>query len=160
MYTNCVDCPHRTIENDPDPTDSFCSDDVAVLCKKAVNDNHKKRWYDNMEWPYKAITWSCRPHHIRKECSTPDWCPLLNEVKAECVCEGNWRNIIHECEDFIGKPYFDDNMDVWRFVGVLWAEDDFYYTFYSPDTRNYMFSTCVMSYDQTIKANNFKECRG
>jgi len=31
---NCIDCPHHRVESDPDYSDSFCSDDVKVVCGK------------------------------------------------------------------------------------------------------------------------------
>jgi hypothetical protein len=30
--SNCMDCPHHQVVADPDPTDWFCDDDIAVLC--------------------------------------------------------------------------------------------------------------------------------
>jgi hypothetical protein len=32
IYANCIDCPHHEVINDPDPSDWFCDDDVAVAC--------------------------------------------------------------------------------------------------------------------------------
>lgn len=58
---NCVDCEFHQVLKDPDPDDWFCDDDVKVLCKKAGD---------------RVITSACRPHHIRDECKTPEWCPL------------------------------------------------------------------------------------
>lgn len=81
MYKNCIECPNHLIVNDPDPTDSFCDDDVAVLCKLAKNDENCVRWCDDMLFPHKPITVSCRPHHIHKECNVPNWCALIKDVK-------------------------------------------------------------------------------
>lgn len=59
--TNCTDCPNHHVEQDPDPDDWFCDDDVKVVCTLAKKD----------------ITVACRPHHIHKECAPiPNWCPL------------------------------------------------------------------------------------
>lgn len=58
---NCMDCPFHAVLPDPDPHDSFCSDDVKVVCNKA---NHK------------PITVACRPHRTRYECAVPHWCPI------------------------------------------------------------------------------------
>jgi hypothetical protein len=30
--SNCMDCPYHQIVPDPDPTDWFCDDDIAILC--------------------------------------------------------------------------------------------------------------------------------
>jgi len=65
LYNNCMDCPHHKVEHDPDPTDSFCDDDQAVLCTLAKNINNQHRWCDNHVWDHRPITWSCRPHHKR-----------------------------------------------------------------------------------------------
>ena len=58
--SNCMDCPHHDVQRDPDPDDSFCSDDVKVVCQKAKRN----------------ITVACRPYNMRKECPVPEWCPL------------------------------------------------------------------------------------
>lgn len=58
---NCIDCPHHEIQKDPDPYDSFCSDDIKVVCKNSA---------------CKEITCACRPYNVRKECKIPKWCEL------------------------------------------------------------------------------------
>lgn len=80
LYNNCMDCPNHKVEHDPDPTDSFCDDDQAVLCTLAKNINNQHRWADNHVWDHRPITWSCRPHHKRVECITPSWCPLIKKL--------------------------------------------------------------------------------
>lgn len=57
---NCMDCPHHRVYSDPDPDDWFCDDDEKVVCSKVKRN----------------ITIACRPHHKRRECEIPDWCPL------------------------------------------------------------------------------------
>ena len=59
-YKNCMDCPAHKVKSDPDPFDSFCSDDEKVVCGHTG----------------KNITVACRPHHKRNECTVPSWCPL------------------------------------------------------------------------------------
>lgn len=58
--TNCIDCPNHEVKPDPDPHDSFCYDDVKVVCKATG----------------KNITVACRPYNIRKESQIPEHCPL------------------------------------------------------------------------------------
>jgi len=58
--TNCTQCNFHKILPDPDPDDWFCDDDVKVMCTKE-NRN---------------ITVACRPHHVKRECNVPKWCPL------------------------------------------------------------------------------------
>jgi len=58
---NCMDCPNHKVQRDPDPHDSFCSDDEMVVCMAAK---------------CKIITQACRPYMKRAECMVPSWCPL------------------------------------------------------------------------------------
>ena len=59
---NCLDCPYHEVQADPDRSDSFCSDDEKVVCKK------KRR----------NIVVAERPYNLRKNCDIPAWCPLFN----------------------------------------------------------------------------------
>jgi len=150
-YINCMDCPNHIVEADPDPHDWFCDDDQAVLCTLAKNINNQHRWCDNRVWVHRPITWSCRPHHKRADCVTPEWRPLLHkEEPATCICEGNFRNIIKETGGLIGKDFKDANNRTWEFAGVLWASDDFYYVFelesYDADITRYC--SCIVSIEQ------------
>ena len=77
---NCIDCRHHEVISDPDPHDSFCSDDVAVVCKLTPNDQIKQNTLyhaDASEW--RKVTVSCRPYNTRKESETPKWCPLITK---------------------------------------------------------------------------------
>lgn len=83
---NCCDCLHHEIIEDPDPDDWFCDDDVAVVCKITKNkkrDQNSKHKSNHSE--FRAITIACRPYNIKKECSTPTWCPLRvdSNIKAD-----------------------------------------------------------------------------
>lgn len=147
-YTNCMDCPNHSVEADPDPHDWFCDDDEAVLCKLSENVEKKKRWWDGSVWEFRPITWSCRPHHKRKECDRPEWCPLLHKEEPDkCICEGNFRKIIKETELLFGKTFKDPEGDRWFFQGVLWGEDDFYYMF---ENNNFgtKYCSCCASIEQ------------
>lgn len=61
LYDNCTKCSEHEILPDPDPNDWFNDNDVKVVCK-LLNKN---------------ITVACRPHHIKRECDTPKWCPKI-----------------------------------------------------------------------------------
>lgn len=76
---NCIDCPHHKIVPDPDPTDWFCDDDVAVLCTKSENTTKGKAWKSGEVWPHQAVTTSCRPYGTKDESERPTWCPLTKE---------------------------------------------------------------------------------
>lgn len=67
---NCTECPHHKVLPDPDRLDSFCSDDVKVVCQKRINKNGIAR----------AITVACRPYNIVKESEVPTWCPLAKTL--------------------------------------------------------------------------------
>jgi hypothetical protein len=75
--TNCTECKYHKVIPDPDLTDSFNRDDVAVVCIKMQNDDYdpKHKYIANRQ-KSKLITVACRPYHVKKESSIPDWCPL------------------------------------------------------------------------------------
>lgn len=53
-----------------------------------------------------------------------------NEViaNAECICRGNWRQIIKEVEHLIDKQFAEERTgNIFTFVGVLHGSDDYYY---------------------------------
>lgn len=65
---SCVKCRFIKVSADPDPHDWFCDDDVKAACTGII---------DAVTGMHKLITVACRPHHLEKECETPEWCPLL-----------------------------------------------------------------------------------
>lgn len=74
---NCLDCPHHEVIMDPDPHDSFCSDDEAVVCNLVKNNRQEmSSLYRSDRHVQKAVSKSCRPYNTRKESETPSWCPL------------------------------------------------------------------------------------
>lgn len=75
---SCMDCHNHIVDRDPDPHDSFNSDDEAVLCRLCPNTEHKMHYAQALgEFAFKPITLSCRPYMKRKETNIPEWCPLL-----------------------------------------------------------------------------------
>lgn len=60
LLTNCIDCEHHVVLDDPDETDWFNDDDVKVHCQLAKKD----------------VMVGIRPYQVRKEAATPAWCPL------------------------------------------------------------------------------------
>lgn len=88
MITNCIDCEFHKIINDPDPHDSFCMDDVAVVCTKMKNTKQDKdSIYAASRQEYAIITCACRPYRIRKESEKPKSCPLEKEKIKDKVDE-------------------------------------------------------------------------
>jgi hypothetical protein len=64
---------------------------------------------------------------------------------VKCICKGNWRNIIKECEPLFDKIYLDRNGEECVFVGVLWGSDDFYYVMWNIKTGKSSLLSCVGS---------------
>ncbi len=76
-YTNCIDCPYHEVIDDPDSTDWFNYDDVAVVCTKTKNREQKQNSDSVAERQgFRIITQMCRPYQTRAESKTPSWCPL------------------------------------------------------------------------------------
>ena len=81
---NCMDCPESSVIPDPDPDDSFCYDDCAVVCRRTQNDDRKptsRHAADRSE--YRAVTVACRPYNRRKEADRPEWCPMVPNEPAK-----------------------------------------------------------------------------
>ena len=98
--TNCTECPNFMAVDDPDPHDSFCSDDVAGLCKAMVNVDRIARWSDQSTFPHRPVTTSCRPHRLKEECDIPKWCPFLAQT-SKVICapchQGRHADDYHAC---------------------------------------------------------------
>lgn len=78
--TSCMDCPNHQVTSDPDPHDSFCYDDVAVLCKKTPQEPIRGSvWSSDKEF-FRPVATSCRPYNKRKESEIPTWCPLRSST--------------------------------------------------------------------------------
>jgi hypothetical protein len=73
---NCLDCSCHEIIDDRDPHDSFCSDDIAVVCTITQNPNCKpKSKYLASRSKFHIVACACRPYNAKKEATVPDWCP-------------------------------------------------------------------------------------
>jgi hypothetical protein len=66
-------------------------------------------------------------------------------MKNKCLCKGNWRNIINKSYPFFNKEYENRSGEICIFVGVLWAEDDFYYSMWNKRTNVTSLLSCVGS---------------
>ena len=77
QVTYCTECPNCEVVPDPDPYDSFCSDDEATLCMATPNTDRSSTPHASREpWSHRPITVSARPYQTIKESTVPDWCPL------------------------------------------------------------------------------------
>ena len=63
----------------------------------------------------------------------------------ECICVGNFRQIVKESEPFFDKIFVDSNGVEWRFYGVVWSNDDLYYGMSSCITHAHKLLSCVGS---------------
>ena len=75
---SCLDCPKSKSGYDPDPYDSFNSDDMYCACTLLPNDRlDTKSNHVSERQPYKVVTCGDRPYQLRKYSSVPEWCPLI-----------------------------------------------------------------------------------
>ena len=81
-YENCMNCPDHLVVPDPDPSDGFEDDDVAVVCTLSKRPIREGTDYAVDRQPFRSITVGCRPYNTRKECACPDWCPLKKRSKG------------------------------------------------------------------------------
>ncbi len=77
--SSCVDCPAHQIIKDPDPTDWFNDDDVAVVCTETehANRNPGSRYHADRS-PHRPVAVGCRPFYAEREAQVPKWCPRGN----------------------------------------------------------------------------------
>ena len=53
---------------------------------------------------------------------------VLNDGLGGCICKGNWREIVKECEPLIGRKFREDRSgNEYVFFGPVHGEDDYYY---------------------------------
>lgn len=68
----------------------------------------------------------------------------------KCICKGNWRLIVEEYKRLLGKWYVNRGIS-YRFSGIVYAEDDYYYLMVDRDGVVRLLS-CVGS----IRGHGFK----
>ena len=60
----------------------------------------------------------------------------------ECICEGNWRNLVKDYDPLIGRKFRClQDKDVYTFFGLVHANDDYYYGLWREG--NMVLSSCV-----------------
>lgn len=59
--------------------------------------------------------------------------PPSDSQVSECICKGNWRSLVEEYEPLIGRSFVDNKNQEWRFYGLVWGGDDFYYGMWRED---------------------------
>ena len=80
--------------------------------------------------------------------------PSATEDKG-CICKGNWREIVKECEPLFGKSYKDRRGKIYQLFGVVHADDDYYYGLMDKSGR-LVLATCVGS----LETNGFTRVDG
>ena len=51
-------------------------------------------------------------------------------TKESCICQGNWYSLVKEYEPLFNKRFVNNFGKKWRFYGLVWGGDDFYYGMY------------------------------
>lgn len=59
----------------------------------------------------------------------------------KCICEGNFRKIVLEHEELIDRIFIADRV-AYRYLGVLYSNDDYYHLMAGMDGR-YRLLSCV-----------------
>lgn len=63
-----------------------------------------------------------------------------------CICHGNWRQLVKECEGLIGKEYVaTDDGRTYVFFGLVNGGDDYYYGMLGNTTPHLRLLSCVGS---------------
>lgn len=82
--SNCIDCQHHRVLDDPDPQDWFCDDDKAVVCSKTPRVTPRRSSGQPVDMQeHRAVTVACRPYNLRNESPRPNWCPLVSEAPPD-----------------------------------------------------------------------------
>lgn len=68
------------------------------------------------------------------------------EEDDACICKGNWRSLVKECEGLYGANFKDDSGRVLSFYGLVHTDEDYYYGFINKKGKNEMFS-CVGDFE-------------
>lgn len=73
----CVNCAFHRIIPDPDLSDSFNYNDMAMVCTKIKNpkQNEKDTHVANRQ-QFRIITCTDRPYEVERNGTRPTWCPL------------------------------------------------------------------------------------
>jgi hypothetical protein len=60
-----------------------------------------------------------------------------------CICEGNWRQLVSEYNELIGQYYIKPGTNLkYRFEGLVWGDDDFYFLL-CDEMNNCIMLSCV-----------------
>lgn len=84
---------------------------------------------------------------MASEQTQEDKAPAESETTADpgCICRGNWREIVRECEPLIGRRFLSHDGKEYYFFGVVHGDDDYYYGMNSQAGEGLMLLSCVGS---------------
>lgn len=69
---------------------------------------------------------------------------MSEKIDPNCVCWGNWRNILKEVEPLIGKHFIEERTGLkWHFFGLVHGDDDYYFGMWREGQM--VLSSCVGS---------------
>ena len=68
-----------------------------------------------------------------------------NQDKLECICKGNWRDIVNETEHLLDKRFRDRKGDEYTFFGIVHGSDDYYYGMWRREDHEMRLLSCVGS---------------
>lgn len=76
----------------------------------------------------------------------------MNEkIDPDCVCWGNWRNILKRVEPLIGREFFEERTGLtWRFFGLVHGDDDYYYGMWREGAM------CLASCVGSLESNGYR----
>lgn len=78
----CIDCQFHKVIADPDPTDWFCADDVAIVCTKEIQTIDRQSKWTSDRQEKRVVSGSLRPYEVKKV-APPKWCPISKSVIRE-----------------------------------------------------------------------------
>ena len=61
----------------------------------------------------------------------------------DCICQGNWRILFKEYSDRYGHRFVDRHGEVFTFVGLVDADDDYYFLMIAVSTGRAQLLSCV-----------------
>jgi hypothetical protein len=67
-------------------------------------------------------------------------------MSDDCICKGNWRKIVQECEPLFGRQYRADRTGKhFSLAGVMLGDDDYYYVLWPVEGGGVQLLSCVGS---------------
>lgn len=71
---------------------------------------------------------------------------MSNPTDKDCICYGNWRQIVKEVEPFFEKTFKQNGSERnYILMGVVNGKDDYYYLFFNTESKHYEQWSCVGS---------------